>query len=672
VSSTPGLGEKLVSGQITPEEIRIDAQSGEIVERRLPKDAEPLPDWLRGEVADVTRLAAERFGFPQDLEWASEGQKLYILQSRPITTIAGVFYNRPLEPWLLQGKPDAIDRVWTRAYADEIWTPPVSPLFYDVQNLTLATVQRLERDGDWAPTPPDIFKYFRAAPYMDAAVLERMYSNLPVIARRSCLLPLLPPERRAALSRAPWYLWRFLGRIWQFEVVKGRTWGVARNYKFLEQAWRGFLQVARPLCSVELSQLSEASLDDYLAKSWRLVSSVGAECEVAVLYYAHDIKLILSGLLERWCGAGEECYGEVSAGLEKSETVRETQEIWEIAAALRSLGPTAIAGVNACDWSGFRARSREFGAQAVTERLERFLRDHPQRGANYKDLIYPRWGDNPELLWMHVRAFVEAESAPPIQANTASATRRQETQRDCLSKIRGPLAPVRRAVLRALFLWNERYSALRDNHRFYYDFVWWFVRRYYAEVGRRLQLQHRLANVDDIYFLVRTEIDALRQGRLDPDAAAVRIDVRKREWRETKRTPPARFLRRGYVPDEATTLQQVTGASLKGIAASAGQVIGRARVVYDVTDLARVHKGEILVTRQTDPGWTPAFARIGGLLLETGGVLAHGASLCREYGLPCVTAIEAVTSLIGDGDLVSVSGSDGTVQILEIARAAHI
>jgi pyruvate,water dikinase len=86
--------------------------------------------------------------------------------------------------------------------------------------------------------------------------------------------------------------------------------------------------------------------------------------------------------------------------------------------------------------------------------------------------------------------------------------------------------------------------------------------------------------------------------------------------------------------------------------------------VLDVSGLAQVADGEILVARQTDPGWTPAFARLAGLVLETGGVLAHGASLCREYGLPCVTAVEGATVQIHDGDMICLSGNDGAVDIL--------
>jgi pyruvate,water dikinase len=669
INATPGLGEKLVSGLVNPEELRIDNATGELLEQRLPAGAASLPQQLRAQVLEVTQRAARLMGFPQDLEWAVEGEKLYLLQSRPITTIGGVFHNRALEPWAGKGTPDATDRVWTRAYADEVWTPPVSPLFYDIQNLTLATAQRLERDGDLAPVPADTFKYFRAAPYMDAAVLARMYAGLAPIARRSSLFALLPAQMRDRAARAPWHWSRFLRRLWMFEVTHGRTWGLERNHRFLERSWQAFCDRGDSLLDVDLTTLDEVALAAHLDEVWSLALSVGPECEIAVLYYAHDIKLVLAGLLERWCGKGEELYGEVSAGLEGSVTVAESQAIWDIAADLRRLGPQAIALASSRNWQEFRAAAPDVAGMAVVQKFEAFLRAHRHRGANYKDMIYPRWGDDPDLLWVHVRAFLQAESAAPAHINAAGAQQRRRAQSECLAGLRGALAPLRRRLLRAAFRFNEIYAGLRDNHRFYYDYVWYLVRGHYVEVGRRLCAQGRLDTADDVFYLVRSEMEALRAGKLGVAEAAARIAVRRREWLETKKSLPPKFLRRGYVPDAGDPVDAASHR-LKGLAASSGTVTGRARVVYDVTDLGRVGSGDVLVTRQTDPGWTPAFSRLAALVLETGGVLAHGASLCREYGLPCVTAIEAATTLIADGDLVRVCGGDGTVEVLERGVAA--
>jgi pyruvate,water dikinase len=85
--------------------------------------------------------------------------------------------------------------------------------------------------------------------------------------------------------------------------------------------------------------------------------------------------------------------------------------------------------------------------------------------------------------------------------------------------------------------------------------------------------------------------------------------------------------------------------------------------VKSLGEIGRIQPGEILVTNSTDPGWTPIFMIIKGIVLETGGLLAHGSMLAREYGFPAVQ-VEDAMQLIPDGALISVDGDSGIVRIL--------
>jgi pyruvate,water dikinase len=76
-------------------------------------------------------------------------------------------------------------------------------------------------------------------------------------------------------------------------------------------------------------------------------------------------------------------------------------------------------------------------------------------------------------------------------------------------------------------------------------------------------------------------------------------------------------------------------------------------------------RGEILVARATDPGWTPLFVNAAAVILEIGGMLQHGALVAREYGLPCVSGIANATTLWQDGTLVEVDGSAGVIRVIE-------
>ncbi len=662
VNAVQGLGERLVSGVVEPEELRIENKSGKLLERRIPAGKTPFPGHMLSAVVAESKRVAESLGFPQDLEWAFEGETLQLLQSRPITTLRGVFHNRALEPWGPDANVDDPQRVWTRVYGDEIWTPPVSPLFYDIQNLTGQLPMQLAMLGDRSGAPSDIFKYYRAAAYLDCAQIERLYAYQPRFCRLPTVLNLLPPERRESFRQSPWKWRGTLHKAWLFEISHGPRWGLTRNHKFLERSWPTFEKSVVPLLTTKLDSLDNKALDEHLNRIWTVAGSIGVECGITVFHYAHDLKLLLTALLERWCGDGEMRYGLVTGGLAGSHTVRETDAIWQIAQTVRTAGPDAVEAARACSWAESSERSPD---QNITTSFNDFLARHGHRGANYKDPVYPRWGDNPELLWMQVKAFLGPASARPNEMNSRSASARIAAQLDALKKLRGLTAPLKRMLLRFLFRYNEIYVSLRDNHRFYYDQIWWLLRLVYLEKGKRLHATAMLQNPDDVFFLVRKEIGALEAGGVSAQTAQTRIAVRREEWSNTRRVQPPKYLRRGYVPDNEPAHSASNDHTLVGMAASAGQVRARARVLFDVTELGRMNKGEILVTRQTDPGWTPAFARLGGLVLETGGVLAHGASLCREFSVPCVTAVENATSRIGDGDLISVDGGLGTVEIVE-------
>jgi rifampicin phosphotransferase len=199
----------------------------------------------------------------------------------------------------------------------------------------------------------------------------------------------------------------------------------------------------------------------------------------------------------------------------------------------------------------------------------------------------------------------------------------------------------------------------RDNHRYYFDRVWYQLRRIYLSHGRRLCGAGVLSAPDDIFFLGVAEVEQALRGELDAVEVRARLNARRRVWNETLRIQPPKFIA-GYsaVNDSPPP---TADRGWRGIGASPGVATGRARVAYDVRELAAVQNGEILVTRQTDPAWSTVFPRIAGLVLETGGVLAHGASLCREFNLPCVTALEQATVLIRDGDMITVDGTRGRV-----------
>ncbi|HZZ46155.1 MAG TPA: PEP-utilizing enzyme [Pseudonocardia sp.] len=117
-----------------------------------------------------------------------------------------------------------------------------------------------------------------------------------------------------------------------------------------------------------------------------------------------------------------------------------------------------------------------------------------------------------------------------------------------------------------------------------------------------------------------------------------------------------------YLRGSEPLLEELGEGGLVGTGTSRGTVTARARVVPRLSELGRVQPGEILICNSTDPGWASVFLKIQGLVIETGGMLAHGSCLSREYGIPAVTLFNAMNR-IPDGALITVDGNTGRVTV---------
>ena len=171
----------------------------------------------------------------------------------------------------------------------------------------------------------------------------------------------------------------------------------------------------------------------------------------------------------------------------------------------------------------------------------------------------------------------------------------------------------------------------------------------------------------EVRFLEQGELDDLISGNLDRSAAEVRIEERKELWtseleRRAQGDEPPVFL----VGAEAL-VEQVGTTRLQGTGASPGVVTGTVRVLRSPDDAERLQSGDILVARATDPGWTPLFLKAGGVIMELGGMLSHGAVVAREYGVPAVVNITGATKAFQDGQQVTIDGRQGVVWVVDDA-----
>ncbi|OPX83145.1 MAG: Chondramide synthase cmdD [Pelotomaculum sp. PtaB.Bin013] len=180
------------------------------------------------------------------------------------------------------------------------------------------------------------------------------------------------------------------------------------------------------------------------------------------------------------------------------------------------------------------------------------------------------------------------------------------------------------------------------------------------EAGKLVQ-KGVIREKEDIYYLTFEELrEAVKTNRVDYNV----IDKRKAEYKVyEKLTPPRLMTSEGEVILGEYDTGNIPKGALAGVPVSTGVIEGRARVVLNLED-AKIEEGDILVTKFTDPGWTPLFVSVKGLITEVGGMITHGAVIAREYGLPAVVGVENATKLIKDGQRIRVNGTEGYVEIL--------
>jgi pyruvate,water dikinase len=312
--------------------------------------------------------------------------------------------------------------------------------------------------------------------------------------------------------------------------------------------------------------------------------------------------------------------------------------------------------------------------------LDRFLDDWGFRSSAELMLAEPTLQEDPRPVIELLKGYVAMEGEPPEAAIARqSADRRAETWR-ALREI-ATRSPLRAVSVAFLLRRTQRAVVYRERVRLKQALLYARCRAVALAIGDQLVRRSVMAQRDAVFMLTVQELSDLAAGRsMFPYHVADLIALRRRDHDQlaamrppdTVRLPEGGYLRPGVSDlsqpaqvDEARleSAEPDDRTKLLGTSACGGSITAPAAVLTDVRDADRLRRGDVLVTRQTDPGWAPVFCLISGLVIERGGMLSHGAIIAREFGLPCLVGVKDATRRIGHGALVTVDGDRGTCTI---------
>jgi pyruvate,water dikinase len=205
-------------------------------------------------------------------------------------------------------------------------------------------------------------------------------------------------------------------------------------------------------------------------------------------------------------------------------------------------------------------------------------------------------------------------------------------------------------------------TGIREVPKYFFILLFARCRALLWPVGEELAQAGRLEKAEDIFFVTLPEARAALAG--EDMRTLVRTRRASYEQEMRRRHVPRVLLSDGTEPTAELSTSETGADTLRGTPASAGSITGKARVILEPVG-AYLEPGEILVAPSTDPGWTPLFLTAGGLVMEMGGSMSHGAVVAREYGIPAVVGVAGATEHIHTGQMIRVDGSTGSITLVE-------
>jgi pyruvate,water dikinase len=294
----------------------------------------------------------------------------------------------------------------------------------------------------------------------------------------------------------------------------------------------------------------------------------------------------------------------------------------------------------------------------LQKEVTQFLGTYGFRCIGEIDIGVPRWSEDPTHILGSIANYARLDDTAlnPDAKFEESAREAEAMIEELLGRVKGP----RRLAARFALSRVRELIGLRETPK--YNLIRLIAtpaRELLKPVGEQLAEAGRIPDPDAIFFLT---IPDARRALAGEDLNGV-VNVRREEFaRERTRRHIPRVLLSNGTDAESLLAARPDSGTLVGSPASPGTLRGRARVILS-PEGARIEPGEILVAPSTNPGWTPLFLTAGGLVMEMGGAMSHGAVVAREYGIPAVVGVPGATERIKSGTSIVVDGSAGTVQL---------
>jgi prodigiosin/undecylprodigiosin synthetase len=619
-------------------------------------------------LADRLRQSPSYKGQELDIEWALQDDTLWVLQARPITS-TGRAAAEAIYADVEESDPVRRENaLFSRMDTGEIVTGLMSPLglsfcrFYQA-NIHGPAVKTMGLRKMMAPNT--FMGYVRGHVYLNISASAYMLTQCPPtrnpmkftrryatdevdLTRYANPYGTPPKGLDYALSATYW-----LGRqIYNLATAE-------RSARKMEAQRRN--RTAHAL-ALDLPNMSRAELDQELT---RIDTAFRDSCAAYMPFFLQSFALY--DALAEQCEAlfkhqSRGLQNRIKASLNNLRTIEVTRGIIDLTEAVRKDAQlTRLIIDTPSDALMGKLKDSAAGQTFLNTHFALFLQEFGSRGRQEFELTIPRWSDDPRYLFDVIRLYLTNDVELEQKMLKSETSRELETQ-----KLLSTLSRKQRWQLNFIIKSYAKMAELRERVRPAFISETWFYRRIIVEMLHRLEREN-IVSVADFPYIDFGRFRDYMAGRMSAQDAFSRdliLKNRRENLINLRSEEPPMSLIGPYRPKRTKVASASLSGDIQGLGASPDIAVGPARVITDLPSQAMTfRKGEILVARFTDASWTPLFTLAAGVVTDIGSALSHSSIVAREFGIPAVVNTRNATQLIRTGDIVTIDGDSGCVNV---------
>ncbi|CAH2717481.1 rifamycin-inactivating phosphotransferase RphC [Neobacillus rhizosphaerae] len=664
IDASFGLGEALVSGLVSADCYKV--QEDKIVDKRIATkklaiygrkeggtetqqidpDQQKTQTLTEQQILQLARIGRQiefYFGCPQDIEWCLVDDTIYIVQSRPITTL----YQIP-------ETNDQENHVYVSVGHQQMMTDPLKPLGMSLFQLTsfgprFKAGGRLFVDVTHRLASPDSRKMLLDAMGQHDPLMK---DALITIIERGDFIKSLPNDKQEQSSDKS-----------NKSVSSADSQAQIENNPTIVSDLIKSSQTSIEELKQNIQTKSGSDLFDFILEDIQQLKKILFDPQSSAVFMAAiNASSWINEKMNEWLGE-KNVADMLSQSVPNNITSEMGLALLDVADVIRPY-PEVIDYLQHIKDDNFLDELVKFdGGQETHDAIYAYLNKYGMRCVGEIDITKTRWSEKPTtlipMILNNIKNFEPNAGNRKFEQGRQEALKKEQELVDRLKQL--PDGEQKAKETKRMISLIRNFIGYREYPKY------GMISRYFVYKQALLKEAEQLvqANVihekEDIYYLTFEELrEVVRTNKLDYQI----ISKRKDEYKlYEKLTPPRVITSDGEIIAGEYKRENLPAEAFVGLPVSSGVIEGRARVILNMED-ADLEDGDILVTSFTDPSWTPLFVSIKGLVTEVGGLMTHGAVIAREYGLPAVVGVENATKLIKDGQRIRVHGTEGYIKIL--------